>query len=76
MPSLMVSLSKKLYLLSLKLFSTLGLPDIHIKESKSLNGIPAIDVTFPDGFQDQFVLGRHYMTEINRERASYVHERK
>ena len=60
------SFQKTTYLIPLKLFSTLGLPDIHIKESKSLNGIPAIDVTFPDGFQDQFVLGRHYMTEMDR----------
>ena len=42
------------------------MPDVHVKESKSINGIPAIDITFPDGFQDHLVLERHYMTEMDR----------
>ena len=67
MPSLMVSLLKNnIWSHKQNIFSTLGLPDVHIKESKSLNGIPAIGVTFSDGFQDQFVLERHYMTEMDR----------
>ena len=47
-------------------FFNAGLPDVHVKESKSVNGIPSIDITFPDGFQDRFVLERHYMTEMDR----------
>ena len=43
-----------------------GLPEVHVKETKSANGIPAIDITFPDGFQDQLVLERHYMTNMDR----------
>ena len=47
-------------------FFNAGLPEVHVKESKSVNGIPSIDITFPDGFQDRFVLERHYMTEMDR----------
>merc|ERR1712062_37434 len=43
-----------------------GLPEIRILETRSTNGIPAIDITFPDGFQDKLVLERHYMTEMDR----------
>ena len=43
-----------------------GLPEVHVKETRSANGIPAIDITFPDGFQDKLVLERHYMTEMDR----------
>ena len=43
-----------------------GLPEVNVKETRSANGIPAIDITFPDGFQDKLVLERHYMTEMDR----------
>ena len=42
------------------------MPEVSVKESKTLNGIPAIDLTFPDGFQDHLVLERHYMTDMDR----------
>ena len=46
------------------------LPQIHINNikirSSNDNGIPSIDITFPDGFQDKLVLERHYMTEMDR----------
>ena len=42
------------------------MPEVNIKETRSANGIPAIDITFPDGFQDKLVLERHYMTEMDR----------
>ena len=44
----------------------LGLPEVLVKESKSGNGIPSIDITFPDGHQDHLVLERHYMNEIDK----------
>ena len=43
-----------------------GLPKITVLEARTLDGIPSIDITFPDGFQDHFVLERHYMTEMDR----------
>ena len=43
-----------------------GLPEVIVKESKSLNGIPTIGITFSDGFQDNFVLERHYMSDTDR----------
>ena len=30
------------------------------------NGIPSIDITFPDGSQDHLVLERHYMCEADK----------
>ena len=43
-----------------------GLPEITVLETRTFDGIPSIDITFPDGFQDHFVLERHYMTEMDR----------
>ena len=43
-----------------------GLTEIRVLGSKSLDGIPNIDITFPDGHQDNFVLERHYMSETER----------
>ena len=64
-----ISTMKVVYFLSFLYFVSAkpqGLPELHIKESKSINGIPSIDITFPDGFQDHLVLERHYMTTMDR----------
>ena len=53
-----------LYFLTKTIFT--GLPEVNVKESKSLNGIPTIGITFSDGFQDNFVLERHYMSDTDR----------
>ena len=39
-----------------------------IKPPRSINdnGIPSIDITFPDGSQDHLVLERHYMCEADK----------
>ena len=47
------------------------LPKITINKIKSPrsindNGIPSIDITFPDGSQDHLVLERHYMCEADK----------
>ena len=34
--------------------------------TRSFDEVPNIDITFPDGHQDTFVLERHYMTEADR----------
>ena len=40
------------------------LPKVHVnKVTRGINGIPSIDITFPDGFQDHLVLERYYMTK-------------
>ena len=49
------------------------LPKIHIQlQKRSMNEIPSIDITFPDGSEDHLVLERHYMTEAER-KANKVH---
>ena len=46
------------------------LPKIVINKTKPRstndNGIPSIDITFPDGSQDHLVLERHYMCEADK----------
>ena len=47
------------------------LPKITINKTKpprsiNDNGIPSIDITFPDGSQDHLVLERHYMCEADK----------
>ena len=49
-----------------------GLPTIHIKQKRSVDDIPSIDITFPDGFEDHMVLARHYMTEADK-KANKIH---
>ena len=44
----------------------LGLPEVNIKHARSIDGIPSIDIAFPDGYHDTLVLERHYMTEADR----------
>ena len=40
------------------------LPKVHVnKVARGIDGIPSIDITFPDGFQDHLVLERYYMTK-------------
>ena len=48
---------------------TINLPRIHINNIKPRsndNGIPSIDITFPDGSQDHLVLERHYMCQADK----------
>ena len=42
------------------------LPKINVRLGKSPTSIPAIDITFPDGHEDSFVLNRHYSSEEER----------
>ena len=41
-------------------------PRFDIHQSRSFHGIPAIDVTFPNGVQDSLVLERFYPSETSR----------
>jgi hypothetical protein len=43
-----------------------GTPRFDVHQSKSLSGIPSIDVTFANGVQDSLVLERFYPTEQSR----------
>ena len=43
-----------------------GLPEIKVHQDKSINGIPSIDIKFPNGHEDSFVLERHYMSEEDK----------
>ena len=43
-----------------------GLPDIRVHQGRSINDVPAIDIKFPNGHEDSFVLERHYMSEKDR----------
>ena len=43
-----------------------GLPEIKVHQDRSINGIPSIDIKFPDGHEDSFVLERHYMSEEDK----------
>ena len=37
-----------------------------MNQARSIDGIPSINVVFPDGYKDTLVLERHYMTETDR----------
>ena len=42
------------------------LPEIKVYHEKSINGVPSIDITFPNGLKDNFILERHYMSETDK----------
>ena len=43
-----------------------GLPQIKVHEVRSLDNIPSIDITFPDGKKDSLILQRFYPSEQSR----------
>ena len=54
----------------------LTVPQFAVRESRSLEGTPTIDVTFDDGYTDTFVLDNFYFAEedklARKENCDYI----
>ena len=45
---------------------TNALTSIKVRQDRSLYDIPEIDITFPDGYQDELILEKHYPNDESR----------